>query len=460
MLKSTSVSETQIGDAQTQDRGAWVHRFPFYYGWIILFSAGFTMIMTSPGQTFGVSIFIERFITELGISRSWVSTYYAIGTLTGSLTLTFIGRQIDRRGPRMMVVIIAVLFGLACIYMSSVQNWIMLLVGFTLLRMLGQGGLSLVSSNVINQWWIRRRGTVLGISGVFTALAGMGAAPNVLNWLVITYGWRTSYIIMGVVLVVLVAPFGYLMYRNKPEHHGLLPDGDGKVAGADGVAADGTTQTVEVEENWTLQEALHTSVYWVFTIGLASMASLGTGLTFHIVSIFEDSGLPAELAALVFVPVAITMAVTNLFAGALVDGVDVPIGTDANGERRSIRLQIRLRTLNAIGLVLHAVSLWMVPYLDITGLSVMFGLLLGLTFGLMRTVSMVAWARYFGRQNLGAIAGLTSTIVAGSSALGPMVMGIARDQLGSYNSTLNILAFLPLIFGIACLFVDRPTKAK
>ena len=102
----------------------------------------------------------------------------------------------------------------------------------------------------------------------------------------------------------------------------------------------------------------------------------------------------------------------------------------------------------------------MVPYLDITGLLLVFGILLGLTFGMMRTVRMVAWARYFGRQHLGAIAGLTSTILAGSSALGPMVMGIARDQLGSYNSTLNILAFLPLAFGIACLFVDRPTKVE
>jgi len=437
-----------------KEEQAWVHRFPFYYGWIILFSGAVGMIMTAPGQTFGISIFIEKFITELDITRSWVSTLYAAGTLCGSLTLTYVGRLIDRRGPRTMVVVIAILFGLACLYMSTVRNWIMLGVGFALLRMLGQGALALVSNNVINQWWVRRRGTALGISGVFTALIGMGVAPNALNWLVLTYGWRQTYIILGITLLVFMASFGYGLYRNRPEEYSLLPDGDTSTDPAKETKNGGTESELEEEENWTLQEALRTPVYWVFIAGLASISMLGTGLTFHIVSIFADSGFSAELAALVYVPVAMTMAVTNLVTGTLVDGIYLPLY-----DGREIHLQVRLRTLNAIGLFLHAISLWMVPYLNLPGLSILFGVLLGFTFGMMRTVSAISWARYFGRLHLGAIGGASATILSASSAFGPMVMGIARDQLGSYNSTLNALAFFPLICGVACLFVDRPIKS-
>ena len=114
--------------------------------------------MTSPGQTYVVSIFIEDFIADLGISRSLISTLYTLGTLIGSFALPIVGYQIDRRGARLMVGVITALFGLACVYMGYVQNAVMLGFGFIALRMLGQGSLGMVCTNVINQWWARRRG--------------------------------------------------------------------------------------------------------------------------------------------------------------------------------------------------------------------------------------------------------------------------------------------------------------
>ena len=80
-----------------------VTKWPVYYGWIILAAAVVGLIMTSPGQTYSVSIFIERFITDLGISRSVVSTLYMVGTLTASFALPFVGRQLDKRGPQIVV---------------------------------------------------------------------------------------------------------------------------------------------------------------------------------------------------------------------------------------------------------------------------------------------------------------------------------------------------------------------
>ena len=114
--------------------------------------------MTSPGQTYSVSIFIQHFIRDLSISRSLVSTLYTLGTLAGALALPFVGRQIDRRGPRTMVGAITALFALSCVYVGFVQNALMLGIGFVLIRMLGQGSLGLVCSNVVNRWWVRRRG--------------------------------------------------------------------------------------------------------------------------------------------------------------------------------------------------------------------------------------------------------------------------------------------------------------
>lgn len=429
-------------DAPTLDtnakppRDAIVNRSPVFYGWVILLAATFGQIMTSPGQTYVNSIFIEYFIRDLEISRTLVSTLYTVGTLVASLALPWVGRQVDLRGQRVMVVAISVSFGLACLYMGFVHSALMLLVGFTLLRMLGQGSLSLVSTNVINQWWVRRRGPLLGISGVAVALIGVGGFPNLVNWMIPLYGWRATYFLLGAVLILVMAPVGYLFYRNRPEEHGLLPDGMRTDGATPGVAS---TAPRFSEDNWTLREAIRTPVYWVFTAGLASISMLGTGMQFHVVSIFADNGLSSTLAAASYVPVAITSAAANLASGFLVD-------------------RVRLRVIMAIALLLQAVSLWMVSYLNVVALAMLFGVVIGATSGLMRTVSTVAWAKYYGRRHLGSISGVTSTVLVASSALGPLPMGLARDLLGSYTVTLAVLAVIPMALAVASLFVDRPAR--
>jgi len=439
-----------------------VSKSPVFYGWVILVVATLASVMTTPGQTFGVSVFIEHFIKDLGLSRSWVSTLYAAGTVLGGFSLYFVGRLFDRYGPRVMMVITAFLLGLTCVYMSFVSGWVMLLIGFTLLRMLAQGSMSLVSTTTINLWWVQWRGLILGLSGVVISLFGMGAGPNLLAWMIERFGWRTSYVLMGLVLIGLMAPLGYLFFRGQPERYGLLPDGrkssrkselKPELFGENGeeikpAAEEGTmVRRLEKllghkevsEENWTLSEAMRTSVFWVFLLGLASIAMLGTGLTFHIVSIFADNGLSAQLAAAAYVPVAFAMAIANLVSGILME-------------------RIRLRVLMALALLCQAAALWLVPYLGVVALMTLFGLVTGASFGLMRTVSTVAWARYYGRQFLGSIAGFASTVSVFSSALGPVSMGVARDQLGSYNTTLMAMSILPLVLAVACMFVDRPQK--
>ena len=83
---------------------------PFYYGWMVVAAAMMGMAMTIPGQTAGVSLFIDAFIEDLGLSRSSVSVAYTIATVTAALVLTQVGRWIDWVGPRLAVAVITVLF--------------------------------------------------------------------------------------------------------------------------------------------------------------------------------------------------------------------------------------------------------------------------------------------------------------------------------------------------------------
>lgn len=390
--------------------------------------------MTSPAQTYAISIFIEHFIDELELSRSTVSTLYSVGSLVAGFSLAFIGRQIDRYGARLVMVIIALISGLACIYMGFVRNATMLFFGFLVLRIVSHGGLTLVSQNVINQWWLRRRGAVMGISGVLMSILGLAGFPNLINWLIPTYGWRGTFMIEGLMYLILLVPIVWLFLRNYPEDYGLQPDGQERTKD---IASEDTSSLKE--ENWTLAEALQTPAFWVVGLGISSMALATTGLFFHMVSIFEDNGLTATVTASVFVPIAATTAIMTLCSGILIDFLPA-------------------RLLLTIALMAQTLSLVMAPFLYNVILAFSYGIVLGITFGLTRTVIGVVWAMYFGRQNLGTISGAGSTIMGIGAALGPLPFGYGRDLFGNYTAALMLTALLPFVLGLANLMVSKPKR--
>lgn len=412
-----------------------VNEFPIYYGWMIMVASIIGRIMTGPGQTYTISIFIEHFIKDLGISRSLVSTLYTIGTLVGGLSLPFVGQQLDKRGPRVMAGGLTVLFTLACIYMGFVQGPIMLGLGFILLRTLGQGSLSMISTNVINRWWVQRRGTVVGIAGVLSSVLGSGLFPSLVYGLIGRFGWRSSYPLLGVFVAVVMLPVGLIFYRSQPEDYGLRPDGGVKEEGG------GNRDERRVEENWTRAEAVRTAAFWSAGLGLAAISMLGTGLQFHMVSIFRDSGLSEATAAAAFLPIAVTVGIVNLTSGLLVDRIPV-------------------RFLLCVALLLQATSLVMAPRLQGRAMALIYGVVIGTTSGLQFTVNTVIWATYYGRRHLGSIRGLASLVTIGGSALGPMPMGVARDFLGSYDLALTVAAALPLALAILALTIRRPSKEE
>lgn len=166
---------------------------------------------------------------------------------------------------------------------------------------------------------------------------------------------------------------------------------------------------------------------------------LSTGLQFHMVSIFADSGLSDSVTAAAYLPIALTFALVTLAGGVLVDRISV-------------------RFLLSAALVGQAISLVMAPRLTGATMALIYGVALGFTGGLQRTVQQVVWPNYYGREHLGSIVGVASLVSIAGSALGPMPMGIARDLFGNYVLALTASAALPLALGVLALFARRPRR--
>ena len=413
---------------------SWVTRVPFFYGWVVLAVASFAGFMSGPGQTYGVSVFVDPIIEDLGWSRTMISGLYTAGSLTAATTMVFVGRMLDRFGARTMLSVVGVLFGCAALLMSSISQPIHLFVGFTAIRTLGQGSLILISTTLVAQWFMRLRGRAMSL--YFLGMAASQAAfPPLIYLLSGHLGWRGAWVILALLIWSAVVPLAVVFLRRTPESVGLHPDGDSRLP--PGTGADEPPVVREVD--WTLGEALRTRSFWLLLVAGSSQALIGTALVFHHVSVLDSRGLDAGVAAVVLSVFAPTSLVGAFVAGFLSD-------------------KLPGRFVLVAGQMLLAAGMALVLVISHPWQAFVYGGLMGLAGGAIMTTNAVIWPNYYGRANLGAIRGVVTTSGVAFAALGPLPFGLLFDMTGTYTVAVLVFLALPAACGVAALLATPPRK--
>ena len=383
--------------------------------------------MTLPGQTAGVSVFFDPITTDLHISRTSASVAYAIGTLAGILPAPVIGRWIDRRGPRLTATIIAGGLALACICMALVESVMTLLIGFALLRGMAIGGLSLVSQQVVNLWFVHRRGIAAAAASLGLAVGSM-VFPQLIDSLISLYGWRGAYLALALLVALTILPIAAALFRDRPEKFGLTTD-----AGLRPVA----TETRE-EPSFTRKQALRTGVFWLLcAVGFLTNA-VGTALLLNHFSIMQTAGIGRSDALNVLAVYAGVQVVVTLGTGTLLDRYE---------PRRLVPLAMFLLAATTA-----------LPALG-SGIAVswLYALCLGGAYGSQQAIGAAGYAQYFGRDHLGAIRGTSFVFGIGGAAFGPLPFAASVDWTGTYFVALASSCVLcARLCGFASFIVRRP----
>ena len=396
-----------------------------FYGWRMVVFASIALALTGPGQTFGVSVFVDPMIEDLGISRTQISTAYLVGTLVGALALPWIGQAIDRFGVRRTMALIGLIFSIMLMSMSLVSGIIGLTAGFIGVRMMGQGALSLVATTAVALWFTRKRGLAMGI---VSAAGGMGMTlvPLAGERLIFGLGWRTAWLIEGLVVLVVVVPLAIFAIRNRPSDIGQHVDGDPAPSAATG-------------EVWgvTRKEALCTGFFWLVTAAVATVSLLTTAVVFHQIDLLGSRGLTPTEAAGNFVPQTIATVIATLGIGALADRISPRLVLAAS------------MAMMAGGLVLGVIA---APGL----LAISFGMLIGASGGAIRVVEATELPRYFGTLHIGAIRGVVTSVGIAGAALGPVLFSVFHDVTGDYSAVLLASLVLPLAVIVGAFAVRLP----
>lgn len=428
---------------------------PFFYGWVILAVTTLGVLCSIPGQTMGVSVFTDPLLEATGLSRLAVSQAYLVGTVASGLVLTAGGRALDRFGARRTVLAACVGLALTLLYLSAVDRlaarlaaalapvadvapsaaaWALLAAGFTALRFSGQGMLTLVSRTTLARWFDRRRGIVSAVSGAFTSF-GFAGAPLGLHLWIEAAGWRGAWQGMALGVGVGMGLLGVLLFRHDPEACGLRPDGAAAPPGA--AREEAGAPSPAASRDFSRAEALRTAAFWLLTLGLASHAMVGTGLTFHIVDLGAEAGYAEAEAVAIFLPIALLSTPTGFVAGAAID-------------RLSVRVVVL--AMMAFQVLMYAGM----AFLELPGARWVAVAGWGLSGGFFGPLTVAALPRFFGRLHLGAIQGAQMTTLVLASAFGPAVLAAFRDAFGSYRPGLLLLCALPAAVASAAPFVRSP----
>ena len=363
------------------------------------------------GVLFSMGLFFKVFEQEFGWSRTLVSSANALAMFMMGVLAMFGGRLSDRLGPRRVLTVAGVLFGIGLAGLSQITlPWQFFALMGTLVAA-GLGTHDVVTLSTIAHWFDKRRGVMTAVVKVGTAM-GQVTVPLAVAALIAGVGWRSTFLITGIVAgAMLVAAASRMRYPDA---------GEGPV-----------TSGTNGKTGLSPAEARASTTFWVLCLIQFLFFSTLTSVPLHIAPHGMDMGLTTAIAATLMSVMGGASIAGRLVMGALIDRI---------GCRNTLSLCLFLLVLVLVGYSLVAS-----PYLLFVNSAVY-----GFVHGALFVVISPTVAYYFGMRAHGGLFGTVLFFGTIGGAIGPIAMGAAYDALGSYTPAfLTLAALVALAFLLA-----------
>ena len=420
--------------------------FPFYYGWIVVAASSTGVFARMAPAITTLTVLIFPISQQLGWSRTLIAGSVSAGAIASLVLSPVVGWLIDRFGARPVLVVSVLALGVAMISLAWATIPLTFYIAFAAGRVVFHTSAPIGSSTVAARWFIRKRGRAIGVIFLIGAVGGI-VYTMVASLVVESYGLKTTWIVIGLmVLAISVAPSLFLV-AERPEDIGLLPDGDesevtpGKNEASipDPVGVKEPALPEEDDDSWLLGEAVRSGTFWLLVFMGFTCYFVHTSIGVHMGAYFRDIGLGATSAAL-----AVSLSWSVSAIGSLVWGW--------------ITDRVQVRHAYCWMFLAQAVS---TLYLMLAG-GTMGVFLASALFGVVsagsNVVPSVIYANYFGRLSLGKIRGLGEVGVLLGQATGPVIAGILFSRQGGYDTIFLVFVVLALTCSLLVLKAKPPVR--
>jgi len=388
------------------------------------------MIILGLHTSFGV--FFKPVSTEFGWTRAMTSGAFSLAWVTQGLFSVFMGGLNDRLGPRIVLTVCGLIFGLGFLLMSQISAVWQLYLFYGLIIGAGASGAWVPLLSTIARWFIHRRGLMTGIVVSGVSIGGL-VVPLVATQLIFAQGWRMSYIILGsVALGITISAAQFL--RRDPAQMGQTPCVNNK----------GREPSLELgTQGLSLKEAAKTREFWAFFLMVACSGFTICSVILHIVPHVTDLG---------FSPAIASGVLATMNGVAIASRVGLGSAADKIGNKRVFLISFFLM-LGTLSWLVFAREAWQL-YL--------FAIVFGFAQGGLGVVESPLAAELFGLRFHGLIFGVIQLGWMVGASVGPLVTGYIFDVNNSYTMAFLLgaaIAFLGLLL-TSVLRVARGATAK
>ena len=401
-----------------------------FYGWKIV-GTSIVCYSAAPGQ-FAVGIlglFVIPLQLEFGWSRADIFLSTTFITLTQAIFTPLLGSLIDKYGSKKVMMPSIFLFGLLLggipLFVGDLAD---LYLFYGIIGVLSGGAAAVPYLRLAGAWFVKRRGLAFGL---IMSGGGLGYAysPPLVQYMIDNYGWRSGYYALAAIVIFLVLPLIQLFIHDHPRDLKLLADGDT-------VDVDESVVAADEEEKTKLGELLRMPLFYQLFATFMLLTFCLYGLMSNLVPMLLDRGMDTTGAALAASTVGITIIVSRIVIGFLLDKFFAP------------RVGMVCFLLSAMGTAFLAFgAVGPTAFLA----AIFFGFSVGAELDLLAYLI----TRYFGISSFGMVYGILFAAFLGGVSIGPVVFGRLFDFYGSYVNILSICSCILVITSISMLFLPK-----
>lgn len=384
-------------------------------------AGGFLLtFFSSFGQTFYISLSAGDIRAEYDLSHGEFGLLYMAATLASALTLPWLGKVLDRVSPARANLMIMPLLALGAIGMAFSTHLFLLVIVIYLLRLFGQGMMTQNALTATGRWFVARRGKAVSAVTIGHR-AGEMVLPVLFVAVTALVGWRYSWVISSIFLIVIAMPLVTILLRKDREHQ----------------SAEELTALAKMR-HWTRGEVVRDPLFWLMLMGILAPPFIGTTIFFHQIYLVELRGWSLPVFASAFSVMPVTTIIFILIAGPMIDRFSA----------------VRLLPVFLIPLGLCC---FVLGYFEAQWSAFVFFALIGVSYGFSATLFGAIWPELYGTKHLGAIRAVTVALAVFCTAAGPGLTGWLIDKGVSYPGQIMVMGiycfavFVLMIFVVAAL---------
>ena len=406
-----------------------------FYGWWIVFAGTLILSVSSGIGFYGHGVFLDPLRTLHGWPKATISSAITLYFLTAGIMGMIIGRQVDRYGPKGVLIIGSVVIGAGFVLLSRINTvWQLYLVYF--MMAVGFSCTSLVPVNtLITNWFIRKRGFAMSLTNTGLSAGGIVLVP-LSSYMISRWGLEVALPVLGAIYGVVVIPCAIFFIRQRPADLNQFPDGEPPVTSVSGGSGSSFDYAAQMQI-WTRSQAIHTVAFW--SIVIAFLLTLAGQIAFlvHQVS-FLSPYLGVSGAATAVSVTAAASIVGRLFLGTFVDRCDK-------------------RYVIMVCFLVQGVAMMTLAHYNHVIILYLGTFAFGLTMGSIIMMQSLIIGECFGLLSFATVSGLAGLFTMSGAAFGPTIAGLIYDAAGSYQIAFTIFAAMSIV-AILVIFFARPSN--